>query len=401
MIKESGKRLPHYIKITGNLLLTVILTLSLLFQNRILVSPVNAEAGNTVITKWKGNKEGALSIQFADGWISQADIAIPALNQRGLIGSFFIAPGLASGYYYNARKEIWENQVYQNGHEFDNHTWSHSGAQSYEEADQEISRLAEYIWSLKPNDLSKFHAFVRPGGVPWEITASQEQTILNKYHVFRLPWEGHHSFADEYEWSSTVDKMFAFVQQAIDEKIWVKVAFHGIDEHGLSVNKSNFLGFLDKIAAAEDRVWNGGYTQIYKYIQERDTATISILEVNENRIILKLISDQDSSLYDQPLTLITEVPIHWQTCLVNQDRTYPVKNGHVQYEVIPNKGDTILTGNPKDCLTGNDKKINADDVLLLLGNYLKTIIPLDFHGDNLINTIDYGYLIQIWGQTCN
>lgn len=46
--------------------------------------------GQTVITKWQGNKQSAISITYDDGIINQFTVARPIMNKLGLPGTFFI-----------------------------------------------------------------------------------------------------------------------------------------------------------------------------------------------------------------------------------------------------------------------------------------------------------------------
>ncbi|MDH5475951.1 MAG: polysaccharide deacetylase family protein, partial [Cyclobacteriaceae bacterium] len=53
--------------------------------------------GNTVITKWQGDKKSAISITFDDGIINQFTVARPILNKLGLPGTFYIITGKVEG----------------------------------------------------------------------------------------------------------------------------------------------------------------------------------------------------------------------------------------------------------------------------------------------------------------
>jgi hypothetical protein len=61
---------------------------------------------------------------------------------------------------------------------------------------------------------------------------------------------------------------------------------------------------------------------------------------------LNLNADVALELFDEPLTLITEIPTHWTSCKVNQagqTNVYEVEDGFVQYEAVPGKGEITLT----------------------------------------------------------
>ncbi len=76
------------------------------------------------------------------------------------------------------------------------------------------------------------------------------------------------------------------------------------------------------------------------------SAQVTVLEATSAQIHLRLTSAKDPALYDEPLTLRTQVPADWSACLVAQGRaakTCPVASNIVQYEAIPGSGEIVLT----------------------------------------------------------
>lgn len=59
--------------------------------------PQDPLVGQTEITKWQGNKSGAVSITFDDGIINQLTIAKPILDSLDLKGTFYIITGKVEG----------------------------------------------------------------------------------------------------------------------------------------------------------------------------------------------------------------------------------------------------------------------------------------------------------------
>ena len=86
----------------------------------------STEAGPRV-SKFKDGKIAAFSMQFDDSMETQADFAIPELNKRGLVGSFFINPDSDR---YRRRREVWEVECPKHGHELANHTLRHRFSES-------------------------------------------------------------------------------------------------------------------------------------------------------------------------------------------------------------------------------------------------------------------------------
>lgn len=53
--------------------------------------------GNTLITKWSGDKKSAISITYDDGIINQFTVARPIMNKLGMSGTFYIITGKVNG----------------------------------------------------------------------------------------------------------------------------------------------------------------------------------------------------------------------------------------------------------------------------------------------------------------
>ena len=53
--------------------------------------------GNTIITKWQGDKQSAISITYDDGTINQFTVARPIMNELGIPGTFYIITGKVNG----------------------------------------------------------------------------------------------------------------------------------------------------------------------------------------------------------------------------------------------------------------------------------------------------------------
>lgn len=54
-------------------------------------------AGHTIITKWPGDKQAAISITYDDGSINQFTVARPIMNKLGFPGTFYINTGKVKG----------------------------------------------------------------------------------------------------------------------------------------------------------------------------------------------------------------------------------------------------------------------------------------------------------------
>jgi hypothetical protein len=290
----------------------------------------------TRIAEWKGNKKGAFTLSFDDSMVSQADVAVPAMLERGLVGTWFINPGKE---HYQQRQQVWEQILPSAGHELANHTMHHEGAKDLDEAEFEIGETARIIWSLRPAGANKLLSFQRGGATDWDLTEEEWNFLDQKYHLVHRT--DSRSMAD-----ANASEMISHAQEALEQGTWVRIHFHGIGGEWLPVEPQDFLQLLDYMVSMKEDLWIDSYGSVYKYIQERDTTQVSVLEASNQRIRLNLNTDVPLELFDEPLTLITEVPPHWTSCKVNQagqTNVYEVKDGFVQYEAVPGLGEITLT----------------------------------------------------------
>ncbi|MDN5284212.1 MAG: polysaccharide deacetylase family protein [Mucilaginibacter sp.] len=67
------------------------------------VTFVKAQPGNTSITRWQYDRNGAVSITWDDGSINQFKVALPILNKLKLKSTFFIITGQIPGSQYHGK----------------------------------------------------------------------------------------------------------------------------------------------------------------------------------------------------------------------------------------------------------------------------------------------------------
>jgi hypothetical protein len=236
---------------------------------------------------------------------------------------------------------VWEIEGPKSGQEYANHTWDHEGARNYQEADFQIGESARYIWKLRGAGASKLLAFSRGGGTTWNISDSQMEELLKKYHCLRRTSD----LSARTDYGVDADKLVSKAQEAISERSWISVHFHGIGSEWLSIDTQSFFHLLDYISDNKDNLWNAGWSAAFQYVKERDNAVIDVLEQTETQIRIRLTTGLNTELFVEPLTLITDIPDSWSTVVVAQDNLinkYSAENGKLQYEAIPDSGEIIL-----------------------------------------------------------
>ncbi len=285
--------------------------------------PASSPYGEPQVMEFKDGKLGAFSMQFDDSMETQAEFAIPEMNRRGLVGTFFVNPGTGR---YQRTRETWEVVCPKFGHELANHTMRHEGAEDYAEADHEIGECARLIWKLYPNE-SKLRPFLRGGGTTWGTSREEMRELMDKYYLFRAPRRT--GLSDE---RGTGQDPSVFARQAVEEREWVLVGFHGVGGQWISVCEEGFIKLLDYLVANRDRLWTATTGDIYRYREEYGALSgVPLTDATETGFKVALECDESkvktygrplTELYDEPLTVRVRVPKSWTRFRLTQgDRT--------------------------------------------------------------------------------
>jgi len=309
--------------------------------------------GKAEVTKFKGGRLAAFCMQFDDSMDCQAEFAIPEMNKRGLVGTFFINPGLDR---YQRHKEVWEAVCPKYGHELADHTMHHKGAKDDEEADYEIGECARYIWGLYPGK-SKLRPFLSGGGTTWNVTRERRGELADKYFLFSgFTGPGRVSCADE----RGTGRAVVYAEKALEEGVWGQVGFHGVGEGWIVTSREHFLELLDYLAANRDEIWVATTGDVFKYTQERDAVTsVSLSDATETSLKVsvecaeskvKTYGQPFAALYDEPLTVRVGVPASWARFTVSQGAgrtvTYDTVEvdgkRYAQFDVRPNVGPALV-----------------------------------------------------------
>ena len=310
-----------------------------------------APLGETRVANWKDDRTGVFLLMFDDSWPSHWQVAIPELEQRGLIATFYICPGKGE---YKVFAQKWEGDYAASGMVYGNHTMTHKGVSDLENAREEILGCTKIIREIQPGGENRLVSFAQPGGVGgnWHITDEELAQLLKEDHLIsRPPFQGHGA---RYH-LKTLPEMTGLADKAIASKGMEYLIIHGVERLNATYQdmwamsqEELFFPLLDYLKQKSDAgdLWVTDHISQHKYETERGSAQVQTVAATPAAIQLKLTSAADPALYDQPLTLLTQVPADWKNAAIRQgnvNTTVAVKDGLARYDALPGSEEIQLT----------------------------------------------------------
>lgn len=123
--------------------------------------------------------------------------------------------------------------------------------------------------------------------------------------------------------------------------------------HGVGSGQAGILATLDWVKAHEDEFWVDTFTNVAKYAQQRESATLDITSVGPNVIEFNVTDRMEDAIFDHPLTVKLRVDNTWADVTATQNgapiTAYLVTHAGNQYayiEPIPDRGDVVVTRVP-------------------------------------------------------
>lgn len=310
-----------------------------------LASHLHAAVGDSRVATWKDDRTAVFMLMFDDSWPSHFQVAVPELEKRGLIATFYVCP--AKGEFKTQSKE-WD-KVAATKMVLADHTMTHQGVRDMDHAEYEIGECANVIRKMQPGKENRLVSFGMPGVGPgkWNINGAQLKELLEKHHLVSRPtFDGHGAVYHQ----KTFEEMIALADKAIAKKGVEYLIAHGVErikpdwgyQDMWALKQTILLPLLDALKERSDRgdLWITDHISQHQYATERDGATVKTLKVIANGIQLELKSSADPKFYDHPLTVVTEVPANWRACNISQGGATPVaataKDGVLKFDAIPN-----------------------------------------------------------------
>ncbi|HVZ81124.1 MAG TPA: polysaccharide deacetylase family protein [bacterium] len=219
------------------------------------------------ILPWNGHK-AALSLTFDDGVPAHWEIAAPALERRGLRGTFFVVAGRSQD------QQGWKRLV-EGGHEVANHSISHKRTKDLGPG-EDVRQVAEAKAALERILKVPIHTFA----YPFTETTPGLKEAAQAHHFLSRGGQGRYYWApqEDPDWSevpsqvamssfplSTYEK---WVQETYRQESWTIFQLHGIEGGGEGwqpMPRAVFDGLLDLIASQKDKIWVAPFAEVGAY----------------------------------------------------------------------------------------------------------------------------------------
>lgn len=237
---------------------------------------------------WLGECQGAVSLTFDDGLASQLDIAVPLLNEHGLLATFYVNP--RDG--YEETMASWR-QVAAAGHELGNHTIRHPCSKNFdfiggtgrlaleemsrEEMESEIVETSRRLRQLAPNQAAV--SFGYPCYQPFLGRGAQRQSYVPLVARHCVAGRGRGEYANHprhcdlaYLWSWPCERMagaelVGLAERAASQGRWAILTFHGVHEGNLAIGAGDLAELCEFLDRQKDRIWTAPVATIAQQVQ--------------------------------------------------------------------------------------------------------------------------------------
>ena len=325
----------------------------------LLISNFSSFTQNYTIGNWYNFKKGAISLTFDDGHPSHYNTAIPEMNTRGLVGTFYV------NFLWD---KSWAISANNEGHEIANHTKSHNSLSSLT-TDKIHEEVTVFNRKLE-NDLGfPINTFCYPYGKGGEsdsamfyIQDTVAQTHLAARSIEKATNDDHYKYdfalaERDYYQIRTVhmkDSMRSYhsdFRKVISSGGYMTYMFHTIGTPGGwdNMNVDHFTDVLDDLLLIKDTLWIATFRDAICYHKERKTANLTTVHMpfeNGNSWVLNLTDSLRNDWFNHPLSIKLEKPTEVVTILSvkqgGEDLEYKIVNDSIVFNAIPDNGHIIF-----------------------------------------------------------
>ncbi|MCM1138421.1 MAG: polysaccharide deacetylase family protein [Muribaculum sp.] len=249
------------------------------------------------VTKFKGNKESAISFTFDDGDEDHALLVAPELEKRGFRGTFWIIGSKIDNGDSVRPRLTWEQikDMSDRGHEMSNHSWNHGKLvlMTPEEAKRDIEMNDSAILA---HTGKKPVSFCYPFNSTrnWLIEIAEEGRVGTRLHQTGIGQQNN---------KMTPEKISKWVDQVVATGDWGITMSHGITTgYDKWHTPQDFWDMLDNVKSQEDKIWVAPFKDVAAYERERDNTIVNVT-TTATGYILETTCNLDKHLFTLPLTV--------------------------------------------------------------------------------------------------
>jgi hypothetical protein len=307
---------------------------------------------------WQGFRTAAVSFTFDDDCPNQFSIAVPMFNEFGYHLTLFTVTG--SNWRWPADWTKLRSAA-ANGHEVASHTVTHAalGGMSDSLQTMELGYSQEEINAHIPGRQCVTLAY--------PFCVSGNRSIVAQYYIAARICSGSIepstppdfmnissvTCGTEGPVKSTQD-FINTAGSAVDSGGWCVLMLHGLDNDGSwsPFSSDTLRKCLEYLRANQNKFWVTTFGCVVRYIKERNSVSVLEKAVTDTSVTALVADTLDNAVFNVPITLRRRLPDGWIFATVAQNRLsvssrlVKIDNvSYVQFDVVPDGGDVVITKN--------------------------------------------------------
>ncbi len=249
------------------------------------------------VTKFRGNKQAAISFTFDDGDYDHAVLVAPELEKRGYRGTFWVNGRVIEKGDTVRPRVSWSQLrgMAQNGHEISNHSWSHGKLvlMTPEEARYDIAKNDSAIVA---NTGVKSVSFCYPYNAtrPWLVEMAEEGRVGTRLHQSGIGQQNN---------KMTPVKLKAWVDKVIATGDWGITMTHGITVgYDKWHTPQDLWDMFDYVKSQDADIWVAPFKDVAAYRAQRDNIVVRKTDMPDG-FMLSTEMPLDKELFNEPVTV--------------------------------------------------------------------------------------------------
>ena len=288
-------------------------------------------------------KKAALSLTFDDGLQEHYTLLRPELNRRGLRATFAIIGSKIGGVMHSSQDKAmgisgtpcmdWDmvRQLVADGHEIGSHGWEHRNVTRL--SAEQLRHEVQFNDSVIEEQTGCFPiSYFYPGN-------QKDSAAIAFCESGRV---GSRTFQTSIGAKKDTDGLRKWLDNLIEWGEW------GVGmTHGIAVRYDHFADpqtlwtFLDNVVVSQDSLWVAPFAEVSAYVRERDSISLNVLQNGRNIVIIPDCPFH-ADLYNQPLTLVANLPEVKDVYQGNVKLRPYQHNGSLMVDFLPNGGNIII-----------------------------------------------------------